>query len=45
MVLRTLQETGTVFPEVDLSDDWADYDEKSEESVEIMEVSTQFVTV
>eukprot|EP00035_Acanthoeca_spectabilis_P037368 m.44856 g.44856 ORF g.44856 m.44856 type:complete len:173 (+) comp8576_c0_seq1:48-566(+) len=35
--------TGTEFVDVDLSDDWADYDEKSEESVEIMEVATQFV--
>eukprot|EP00037_Helgoeca_nana_P008963 m.79034 g.79034 ORF g.79034 m.79034 type:complete len:173 (-) comp19258_c1_seq1:2361-2879(-) len=35
--------TGTDFPDVDLSDDWAEYDEKSDESVEIMEMATQFV--
>ena len=39
-------ETGTEFSDVDLTDkEWADYDEKSEESVLISELEVKFVTV
>ena len=40
------RETGTEFDEVDLTEkEWADYDEKSEESTLISEIEVQFVTV
>ena len=39
-------ETGTEFSEVDLTDkEWADYDEKSDESVLISELEVKFVSV
>ena len=40
------QETGTVFEDVDLSEkEWADYDEKSDQSVCISELQFSFVKV
>lgn len=39
------KESGTVFEEVDLSDEWADYDEASNESVCISEFKFQFVKI
>jgi len=39
-------ESGTVFSELDLSQlEWADYDEKSKESVSIFELKSQFIRV
>ena len=40
------RESGTVFEDVDLSEgDWAEYDERSEESVMISEVDAKFLPV
>jgi len=39
-------ESGTVFEDVDLTDkEWADYDDKSDESTMISEIEVSFVTV
>lgn len=37
------QESGTKFDEVDLSQDWSDYDEKTQQSVGIYELKHKFV--
>ena len=40
------RESGTVFEDVDLSEgDWAEYDERSEESVMISEIDAKFLPV
>ena len=40
------RESGTEFTDVDLTEkEWADYDEKSEESTVISEIEVKFVTV
>lgn len=38
-------ESGTVFNDIDLSEDWVDYDEKLSESVGIYEFESKFISV
>jgi len=38
-------ESGSIFEDIDLGDDWADYDERSDEPVGVSELAFQFVKV